>query len=127
MLYSILIYGSESQVAQWTPGEEKEVMGRHAGLREELTADGRLGPVLRLAPEGTKTVRRYKERQYITDGPFAETKEQLMGLYVVECATFDDAVAATEQLAFDTGVFEIRPTVWLDPGGLAPLTPPTTK
>ena len=127
MLYSILIYGCESQVAQWTPDEENEVMGRHAGLREKLTADARLGPVLRLAPEGTKTVRRYRERRYITDGPFAETKEQLMGLYVVECATFDDAVAATEQLAFDTGVFEIRPTVWLDPGGLAPLTRPTTK
>jgi hypothetical protein len=127
MLYSILIYGSESRVAAWTPDEQNEVMGRHGGLRAQLTADGRQGPVLRLAPEGTRTVRRYKDREYVTDGPFAETKEQLMGLYVVDCASFDAALAATRQLAFDTGVFEIRPTVWLDPGVLAPLTPPPTK
>jgi hypothetical protein len=84
MLYSILIYGDEGHVAGWTPEKEKEVMGRHAQLRQELTAAGRLGPVMRLSPEGTKIVRRYKDRQSVIDGPFAETKEQLMGIVTLE-------------------------------------------
>ena len=127
MLYAILIYGSESRVAQWTKDEQNEAMGRHAALREELTEAGRLGPVLRLSAEGGRVVRKYKDRQFITDGPFAETKEQLMGLYVIDCPTFDDALAAVDRLDFDTGVFEIRPAPWLHPGVVAPLTPPTTR
>ena len=118
MLYSILIYGVEATVAAWTPEEEDGVLGRHAELRRDLAAERRLGPVLRLAPNGAKIVRRHKERRYVTDGPFAETKEQLMGIYVVDCATFDDAVAATDRLAFDSGVFVIRPITWLDPGAI---------
>lgn len=116
MLYSILIFGDESHVAKWRPEQEQEVMDRHAGLRRDLTAAGRLGPVMRLSPEGSKVVRRYKDRQQVTDGPYAETKEQLMGIYVIDCASFDDALAATEQLRFETGSFEIRPLVLLDPG-----------
>jgi len=46
-----------------------------------------------------------------------------MGLYVVDCATFDDALAAVDRLDFDTGVFEIRPTSYLDPGVVAPVIP----
>jgi hypothetical protein len=118
MLYSILIYGDEGHVAAWTPQEEQEVMGRHAELRQELGAAGQLGPVMRLSPRGTKIVRRYADREYITDGPYAETKEQLMGIYVVDCPSMEDAIAATEQLRFDTGVFEIRPLVTLELGAL---------
>jgi hypothetical protein len=118
MLYSILIYGDEDLVAAWTPQEEQEVMGRHAELRRDLGAVGRLGPVMRLNPQGTKIVRRYKDRQHITDGPYAETKEQLMGIYVVDCPSIEEAIAATEQLRFDTGVFEIRPLKSLELGAL---------
>ena len=118
MLYSILIYGDEGHVAAWTAQEEKEVMGRHAELRRQLTAAGQLGPVMRLNPEGTKIVRRYKDRRSVTDGPYAETKEQLMGIYVVDCPSIDGAIAATEQLRFDTGVFEIRPLMSLELGTL---------
>lgn len=127
MLYSILIYGSEDRVAAWTPREEQEVMGRHAELRQELKADHRLGPVFRLQPNEVKTVRKYRDRRYITDGPFAETKEQLMGIYVVDCATYEEAAAAAERLAFDTGVFEIRPVIWLDPGDIPAHTPSPQK
>ncbi|HEY1283750.1 MAG TPA: YciI family protein [Steroidobacteraceae bacterium] len=127
MLYAILIHGSESHVAQWPAEEENEVMARHATLRGDLTESGRLGPVMRLSPEGTRIVRKYKDRRFVTDGPFAETKEQLMGLYVVDCPTFEDALAAVDRLDFDTGVFEIRPAVYLHPGVLPPFTPPPTE
>ena len=119
MIYTILIYGSEAEAAEWTSEQEQAVMGRHADLRRELTAAGRLGPVLRLAPNQAKTVRKYKARRYLTDGPFTETKEQLMGIYVIDCETFEDAVGAAQRLDFETGVFEIRPTPWLDPGVVA--------
>jgi hypothetical protein len=127
MLYSILIYGDEAHVAGWTPAQEKEVMDRHTALRVELRATGRLGPVMRLSPQGSRIVRKQKGRRYITDGPFAETKEQLMGIYVVDAASFDDAVAATEQLGFETGVFEIRPLVTLEVGVVADHLPNETQ
>ena len=127
MLYSILIYGSEQRVADWTAQEEQEVMGRHAELRQDLKAERRLGPVFRLQPNAAKTVRKYRDRRFITDGPFAETKEQLMGIYVVDCATEEDAMAAAERLGFETGVFEIRPVIWLDPGDIPAHTPEPQK
>jgi hypothetical protein len=123
MIYAILIHGSEARYLEYTPQEDQELMDRHANLRADLTAAGRLGPVMRLDPLKAKVVRRYKDRRYITDGPFAETKEQLMGLYVVDVETFEDAVAAAERLNFDTGVFEIVPAPWLHPGFLQPVTP----
>lgn len=124
MLYSILIYGSEARVQAWTAQEEDETLGRHAALREELLAQGRLGPVLRLAPNVATTVRPGGATPPVTDGPFAETKEQLMGIYIVDCATLEDAEAAARRLDFDTGVFVIRPLIWFDPGVVPARTLP---
>ncbi len=125
MLYSILIYGEEERVAAWTPDIEAEVMARHRALRQDLTASGQLGPVLRLKADQIKTVRRNgsAERKFITDGPYVETKEQLLGLYVVDCPTFEDAVALSERLRFDGCVFEIAPLTWSSPGVTPALTP----
>jgi len=123
MLYSILIYGEEQRVANWSPQEEEEVMLRHRDLRHELQAAGRLGPVLRLKADQIRTVRGHRDRKYITDGPYAETKEQLLGLYVVECPSFEDAVATAQRLAFEGVVFEIAPLTWSSPGVVPALTP----
>lgn len=124
MLYSLLIYGSEASVARWSPQQMEEMLVRHTRLREELAASGRLGTVLRLAPDGASTMRRASEDEpLITDGPFAETKEQLMGLYIVDCADLEEARDVARRLAFDAGVFEIRPVDWYDPGGLAARIP----
>lgn len=123
MLYSILIFGSEERVAAWSAQENDSVMDRHAALRAQLTQQRRLGPVIRLSPNESKVVRRERGRVRVTDGPFAETKEQLMGMYVVECATFEDALAATELLDFETGVFEIVPLKFLGGGRLPDFVP----
>jgi hypothetical protein len=123
MLYSILIFGSEERAAQWAPEVMDELLSRHADLRRDLEAKGRLGPVLRLTPHTNRSVRRYKDRDYITDGPFTESKESLMGLYVVECASFEEAVACTQRLAFETCRFEISELSWLTPGVLTAVTP----
>jgi hypothetical protein len=124
MLYSILIYGSESAVAAWEPGVEEDMLERHTDLRDDLQAQGRLGMVLRLMPDVATTVRRAGDlHPLVTDGPFAEIKEQLMGIYIVECETLDDATHAAHRLAFETGVFEIRPVTWYDPGTIAARIP----
>jgi len=113
MLYSILIYGSEAAVAAWSEREEAEVMGRHADLRRELLARRQLGPVMRLARAEANP-----GDQPTTDGPFAETKEQLLGIYVVDCATEVEAREAARRLSFKTAVFDIRPIVAFAPGVL---------
>ena len=69
------------------------------------------------------TVRVRNSKVAITDGPFAETKEQLMGIYIVDCDTHDEVIAATRQLRFDSGRFEIRPLVYFDPGVLPARIP----
>ncbi len=126
MLYSILISGPEDRVADWTPDETAAVLDRHAQLRAELQAEGRLGPVLRLAPAATSTTRITGAPLVVSDGPFAETKEQLMGIYVVDCATRADAEAVARRLAFDGASFELRPIDWFDPGSVAArIEPPT--
>jgi len=124
MLYSILIYGSESAVAAWAPGVEDEMLERHTDLRDELQSQGRLGTVLRLMPDTATTVRRAGDAHpLVTDGPFAETKEQLMGVYIVDCDSLEQARDAARRLDFESGVFEIRPVTWYDPGVIAPRIP----
>lgn len=116
MLFAILIYGSESEYAALSPDEEAALMGRHADLRRDLDARSALGPFMRLKPETVQTVRRYKDRRYVTDGPFTESKEQLMGIYVVDVPTIEEVYEATDRLDFENAAFEVRPLTHLDMG-----------
>jgi hypothetical protein len=118
MLYSILIYGSEAAIEAWTEHDESAVLSRHAELRRELTAQGRLGPVMRLMHTTTATTLRPAGGSSIIDGPFAETKEQLLGIYVLECAKLEQAIAAARRLAFESGVLEIRAIALFEPGSV---------
>ena len=116
MLFAILIYGSETEYAALSPDEEAALMGRHADLRRDLDARSQLGPFMRLKPDTVRTVRRYKDRRFVTDGPFTETKEQLMGIYIVDCPTIEDVYEATDRLDFESAIFEVRPLTHLDTG-----------
>lgn len=116
MLYSILIYGSETVVGGWTEQEESVVMARHAEVRQELTAQRKLGPVFRLMPTTAATTLRPGSKAPVIDGPFAETKEQLLGIYVVACGRLEEAIEVARGLSFDSGVFEIRPIATFEPG-----------
>lgn len=118
MLYAIIIHGEEAEVDGWSKEQEETIMGRHAALREDFTATGRLGPSVRLGPALATKKLRGRPASDITDGPFAETKEQLLGLYVVDCDSPGDAIAAAERLSFDTAVIEVRPIAVFLPGNL---------
>jgi hypothetical protein len=122
MLYAILCYNSEDLVASWSKEEEAQVMARLGAVQEKLAQAGRLGPVARLLPTtAATTLRKTKGEPLVLDGPFAETKEQLLGFYVVDCASLEEAVAtARELLQANAGIggYEIRPLLLFKPGQL---------
>jgi hypothetical protein len=112
MLYAILCYADEGAVAAWTPEEDAACMARLAVVHDGLARGGRLGPVARLLPTTAATTLRRGREELVLDGPFAETKEQLLGFYVVECETLDAALDAARDLAKANpapGCYEVRP------------------
>ena len=112
MLYAILCYDHEDTVSAWSEEQEAAVMARMGALQEKLAAAGRLGPVARLLPTTAATTVRKNGEHLVLDGPFAETKEQLLGFYIVECADLDQAVETARELAgaySSEGCYELRP------------------
>ncbi|WP_441281051.1 YciI family protein [Tardiphaga sp. 862_B3_N1_1] len=118
MLYGILAYHVEDVVVSWTADEDTAVMANLHELHEKLTADGRMGPAARLGGTKGAFTLRGPGAGVIIDGPFAETKEQLLGFYVVDCATREDAIATARDLrrVNPTAVYEIRPVQLFLPG-----------
>ena len=119
MLYSILCYESEVLAAGRTKQEHEALMVRLSGVLEKLKTAGKLGPVARLMPTTTATHIRAGSDPVVIDGPFAQTKEQLLGFYVVDCPTLEEAIAAAKQLAREKphGTLEIRPIAVFNPLG----------
>ncbi len=109
MLYAIFCYDSESVVGSWTKQRDDAVMTKNKVLLDKLTAEGRLGPVARLMPTTTATTVRSGREPLVIDGPFAETKEQLLGFYVLDCETLEEAIEAARYLLHGSGAHEIRP------------------
>ena len=116
MLYSILCYNSEALVGAWSKEKDAEVMAGHEAILKKLAAKGKLGPVARLMPTTTATTLREGREPVVVDGPFAETKEQLLGFYVVDCASLEEAIEIARPLFVDGGALEIRPVLYFNPG-----------
>ena len=122
MLYAVLCYNSEETVFSWSKQEEEAVMARLIAAQEKMAKAGRLGPVARLMPTTTATtLRKDREPPLVIDGPFAETKEQLLGFYVVDCESLEEALGFARDLgaANPGGSYEIRPMAVFRPGTLA--------
>ncbi len=112
MLYAILCYHSEDVVGSWTQAEDDAVMARLAKVEQTLARGGRLGPVVRLLPTTSAVTLRKRRENLVIDGPFAETREQLLGFYVVECDGLEPAIDVARQLALANpggGAYEVRP------------------
>lgn len=119
MRYAILCYHSEDVVCSWSRQEEDAVMAKLAVVQEKLARQGKLGPVVRLMPTtAATTLRKDREPPLVIDGPFAETKEQLLGFYVVDCASLEEALAIARELgqANPGGSYEIRPIAVFNAG-----------
>jgi hypothetical protein len=110
MLYAFLCYNNEAAVMSWSKTEDDVVMARLSEVREKLRRQGKLGPSLRLMPTTAATTL-IKEKDLVLDGPYAETKEALLGFYIIDCANLEDALGVARELsaANPGGAYEIRP------------------
>jgi hypothetical protein len=112
MLYAILCYDSEDIVESWTQEQDSAVIAKLDVVTDKLAREGRLGPVARLMPTTTSTTLRKGKESIVLDGPFAETKEQLLGFFIVECASLGQAIDTAKELgraSSTSGSYEIRP------------------
>ncbi|MDI4657111.1 YciI family protein [Xanthobacter autotrophicus] len=112
MMYAILCYHEEDVVCAWSKEEDDAVMAKLAVVQERLIQAGKMGASLRLLPTtAATTLRKSEDPPLVIDGPFAETKEQLLGFYLVDVADLDDALAIARDLAAANpgGAYEIRP------------------
>jgi len=116
MLYTILIYDSDDAVAAMSPAEDDAIIAKHLAVHDKLKAAGKLGPVARLAPSDTARTYRPDAGKIVTDGPFAETKEQLLGFYIVDCASMEEALGIARSLPVLRSSFEVRPVRLYFPG-----------
>ncbi len=119
MLYALLCYNDEKVVYSWTQAQDDAVMARLDVVHQKIAKAGKLGPAARLMPTtAATTVRKDQEPALVIDGPFAETKEQLLGFYLVDCASLDEAIGIARDLARANpgGAYEIRPVRLFLPG-----------
>src|SRR6185312_539445 len=94
MLYTLLCYNKEDVVWSWSKAEDDAVMARLSVVHERLVKEGKLGPSLRLLPTTAAATLR---GEVVIDGPFAETKEQLLGFYVIDVENLHAALDVARQ------------------------------
>lgn len=122
--YIILCYHDEATVNALTKAQESALMADLEIVRRKL--ETKLGPVARLMPTTAATTLRAGTDPLVIDGPFAETKEALLGFYIIECASLEEAMEATRMLmeprkkAGLMSTMEIRPISLFFPG--TPMT-----
>jgi hypothetical protein len=119
MQYMLLIYGDENAWESLPPEEQGKAMQEWFDYTRWLKDTGAYVAGDALAPTTSATsVRVRDEKTLTTDGPFAETKEQLGGYYLIEAANVDDAIAAAARCpGARGGTMEVRPIVVFDEGG----------
>jgi len=122
MLYALLCYNDEATVFSWTKEEDDAVMGRLNVVHEKWEKAGKLKPSLRLLPTSAATTLRKKDNE-VLDGPYAETKEQLLGFYIIEVDDLEEGLSFARELtaANPGGAYELRPIMLYNPG--APVEP----
>jgi hypothetical protein len=122
MLYAILCYDREDVVGSWTKEQDAAAIAKLDVVQAKLAKEGRLGPVARLMPTTAATTLRKGKETMVLDGPFAETKEQLLGFFVVDCSSLEQAIETARELGHassSSGCYEIRPMMLFRPGSLA--------
>ena len=110
MLYAILCYHDEDLVGSWSKEQDAAVMKKLALVQDRLRTQGRLGPVARLLPTTSATTLRKDDPPVVLDGPYAETKEQIGGILILEARDLQHAIELmSKHPGVKSGPFEIRP------------------
>ena len=123
MYYAILAYHEEGVVESWSEEEDAALMAELLQINDRLVKEKSLGPAARLGQTQRAVTLRGEGAGMVIDGPFAETKEQLLGFYVLDFPTLEAAVEVARDLrrVNPTAVYEIRPISLYVPGAsLAP-------
>ncbi|MEZ5961199.1 MAG: YciI family protein [Hyphomonadaceae bacterium] len=117
MLYAVLCYNDEAAVFSWTKEEDAAVMNRLNVVHQKWENAGKLKPSLRLLPTSAATTLRKKDNE-VLDGPYAETKEQLLGFYIIEVENLEEGLQFARELtaANPGGAYELRPIMLYNPG-----------
>jgi hypothetical protein len=118
MKYLMLIYSDEKAYESMDPQKVGEMFGAYMAFNEETQKSGQFISGHALQPTSTATTVSVRDgKRMVTDGPFAETKEQLGGYYLLECASLDEAMSLAEKIPdVHTGRVEIRPVVEMPQG-----------
>jgi hypothetical protein len=113
MKYMLILIGEEGGSEETTPEEMQAVMERWSRYGRELVDAGAhvAGEGLDESPTATTVRIGESGERLVTDGPFAETKEQVGGFYVIECATRDEAVEWAKKVPLTSGAIEVRPVM----------------
>lgn len=117
MKYALLIHLPAGAAARITEAEEQNIQDVCHALTEDTRKAGRYLGSMRLAPEEKAvTLKLEAGKHVVVDGPYAETKEFLAGIYVVECDTVEQALAyARRHPGAAVGTVEVRPLASIDP------------
>lgn len=117
MKYAILCYNDEAAVFSWTKEEDDAVMGRLNVVHEKWEKAGKLKPSIRLLPTSAATTLRKKDNE-VLDGPYAETKEQLLGFYIIDVDSLEEGLEFARELtaANPGGAYELRPVMIYNEG-----------
>jgi hypothetical protein len=113
MKYMLLIYHDEHAWDSITDAERQQVYGEYRKLRADLDSRGQFINGSELQPVTTATAVRVRNgKELVTDGPFAETHEQLGGYFLIEAANLDEAIRIAARIpSAQTGTVEVRPLV----------------
>ena len=116
MQYLMLIYGAEADWMKLTPKEQEAVKLGYRDLREDLNKAGKFKGGSQLTPiSAATTVRVRGGKRVTTNGPFAETKEQLGGYFLVDASDLDEAISIAARMPSAlTGSIEIRPLIVME-------------
>jgi len=119
MKYALTIYGDEAERENATPEQMQEVSQAYGAVTQEMQDNGVLVAGEGLYPTPTATTLRVREGdRQVTDGPFAETKEQLGGFYVLDVKDLDEAIEWAAKIpGAQLGSVEIRPVMVFDEAG----------
>jgi hypothetical protein len=116
MQYLLLIYRSEAELATMTAADRKQMSADYGTFTQSIVQSGHFKAGDGLQPTSTATTVRVREGKVLTtDGPFAETREQLGGYYLVEAKDLDAALAIAARIpGAKTGSIEVRPVMIYD-------------
>jgi hypothetical protein len=121
MKYLLTIYNDESGFADVTPEQVRQVMAAYEAFGREVTEAGAMLGGEGLQPSGTATTVQVRGGETITsDGPFADTREQLGGYYLLDCRDLDEAIGWAAKIpGAQNGTIEVRPVMDYDVAGMS--------